>query len=271
MKIREIIDLLENINEAPISDFNLIGDFEKNSSFRHAQDRKILTSPKAVEKIKKKWAKTDDDFNMMFVNSPEANRHTEVGEVSKDWLLKNMPKAYPQMELSDDKINIIFTNNKGDERAPMTAWIIAHRFGHALQRSQITDYKEAMKNIDNTFYQVLQEYGIKKQYGYHVGYSKLMRSFCTAIGTMKAARDKNLRNDFEFKHELLSQYIITGTIKFNKIPMSLGVFRGPQYRFKGDQDDMEECNGLLDTFGSDLERYYFPGVLSACVGRIFVM
>jgi hypothetical protein len=58
---------LKPLSEAPIEDFNTIGDFDKSSSFRKPIDRKLVTLPKSVAKIKAKWSKTQFPFNMYFV------------------------------------------------------------------------------------------------------------------------------------------------------------------------------------------------------------
>jgi hypothetical protein len=121
--------------EMPIQNLTLVGDFDKAHSFKHQQDRKILSSPKGQQKIIHKWKNTVVDFNMYFVNMPGAGKHIEVGEVNMEWLNANLPKVVPQLDIKDDAVNVIFTNNNGDERFPMTAWVIAHRLGHAIQAS----------------------------------------------------------------------------------------------------------------------------------------
>ena len=84
---------VSDLFEAPISDFNLIGNWDKNSSFRHESDRKMITHPKFVQHLTNKWARTNADFNIYLVNSPEANRHTEIGEVTQEWLDTHLPQA----------------------------------------------------------------------------------------------------------------------------------------------------------------------------------
>ena len=42
------------------------------------------------------------------------------------------------------------------------------------------------------------------------------------IGTMKSARDNNLRNAHEFLHEMLAQYLTTGHITFQPITSMIG-------------------------------------------------
>lgn len=67
--------------ETPIGDYKLFGNWDKNSSFRHSRDRMLIQHPKSIERMKKKFSNSNTDFNLFFVNSPKANRLTEVGEV----------------------------------------------------------------------------------------------------------------------------------------------------------------------------------------------
>ena len=229
--------------EMPIQNLNLVGNFDKAHSFRHAQDRKLLSNPKAQQKIIHKWQNTVVDFNMYFVNAPGMAKHAEHGEVSMDWLQANMPKVAPQLEINPEAINVIFTNNNGAERFPMTAWVIAHRLGHAIQASG--RFNNGARHIQQSFdtarntllrncSEILSSFGktIPKT---DAGFSKLgwygdaderrkkenlLRSFYHAIGTMKSARDRQLRTEYEFVYELLAQYIVMGKITFNLLPKS---------------------------------------------------
>jgi hypothetical protein len=289
---------VNDLFESPISSFDTIGDFDKNSSFRSPIDRKILTTPKAVEKITRKWSNTPVDFNMYFVNSPEAGRHHEVGEVTPAWLQSNMPKAAKEIKIKQGAINVIFTNNKGAERVPMTAWVIAHRLCHALYRgsgggngtghvgSEIVDIRDQIIMTSST---ILKNYGIQTADSHRKLYRetgftnttntynspKNLRDFYHAIGTMKSARDANIRNELEFVMELFAQYIITGKITFNKLPRSFNVGKPAwgkyqQVYYRGTPMDFDIDEGSLETLAEVLTDM-FENLLHMCVGRIFVM
>lgn len=274
------------ITEAPIEDFTTVGDWSKNSSYKDT-DRKLLTNPKAVQKIITKWDKTPVDFNFYFINSPEANRHTEVGKVDEAWLFDNMPKAMREIELKPHAVNVLFTNNKGSEKVPMTAWVIAHRLSHVFARfqgwrgqRQVHGFKEARDILLQTISTILQDgYGQRDVPSHDrsemrgnseaiVATQTLIKNFYQVIGTMKSAREKNLRNAFEFSHELFAQYIITGTVKFNPIPMLIPG-RARAY-FRGPEGDLDYYNGLLDDCAEQL-TYAFENMLHECVGSTFVM
>lgn len=80
MKLKTVI--FENsIDEVPINDFETIGNFSKRYSFRDKIDRTIVTSPKAVTKIRNQFAKTSKDFDFWFMNDPRVKEHKEIGNV----------------------------------------------------------------------------------------------------------------------------------------------------------------------------------------------
>jgi hypothetical protein len=283
--------LIKQLFETPIEDFALHGNWNKNSSYKE-QDRKLLTNPKAQEKIKQQWLNTTIPFNFYFVNSPEANRHTEVGEVGRNWLYENMPKFYEEMVkegkitsndlLSPEAINVIFTNNKGSERVPMTAWILGHRLGHVLYRKGGINGSYEFEKFTKTFKMYLKE--IMKLYRIDVGHNFVnqppsyflfrnaeeipitLKKFVQEIGTFKSARDKKLRTFFEFYCELIAQYLITGTIKFNPCPAIFKGYKGQYYRCSNLEDANIELVSMRENTEEDIEN-----LLGASIGKVYVM
>lgn len=292
MNIRRYLQLFENLNEAPIDNFELIGDFNKGSSFRKEQDRKLLMNPKAVQKIKTKWQNVEQHFNLYFINSTEAGRHKEIGEVDETWLKTNLPNTYPLLNLRADAVNVLFTNNSATPHEPMTAWMIAHRLGHVLSRystnfrgRQMQEFTELRDIIFNHTSILLKDYNLnipdsertfnnaytRGDYSSRAKNEKILKYFYQAIGTMRSAREGEIRDEFEFTHELLAQYIISGTNKFNQLPRSFKAGKLGTYTFRGDKVDYEECNQLLQqTFVNDL-AYCFDNLLNSAEGKIFVM
>jgi hypothetical protein len=121
----------EVMTEMPVTHHGNIGDFSKGSSFTNKADRALVTHPVAVKKIKDFFQNTSADFDFYFVNTKHARHHTEVGAVKQDFIfseLKITPDQLKNGEINGDAITVFFTNNKGGERAPLTPWIIAHRF-----------------------------------------------------------------------------------------------------------------------------------------------
>ena len=53
-----------------------------------------------------------------------------------------------------DVITVVFTNNTGDRRLPLTPWIMAHRIGHAVQatgRQLPAEANRACRRLNSTF------------------------------------------------------------------------------------------------------------------------
>lgn len=270
----------ENIKEAPIDTFQTIGDFSKGSSFTSKADRALVTHPVAVQKVKDFFKNTTANFDFYFVNTKDARKFTEVGEVKEDFIYKDLkiqPSQLKDGKINKDNITVFFTNNKGAERAPLTPWIMGHRFGHVVRN--LYSWKEELSPwVERLSEYILEDYGIKKTHKWHSRgssvnreYQIAMRHLYETIGTFKSARDKNLRDYFEFHYELFTQYLKDGSIKFNSLPDVLIVGHG-SYGSKKQRRllNRESAEENLDELSRDY-HYYAENVLSDCVGKIFVM
>jgi len=277
--------------ESPIDDMTFSGDWSRNSSYKNS-DRKLLMNPKAQEKIKQQWIKTKFPFNIFFVNSPEGNRFTNKGIVDIFWLAENMPKFYKEMDAAgkldaekiDLAINIIYTNNKGSPKFPMTGWMIAHRFGHVLQHKHGHNtsnylYEEMAQIIFRYVKDIFEIYNIPIKNSLRNSISALFSSdnstninlmrFFSVIGTMRSARENMLSNSVEFFNELIAQYLLTGKVKFNKMPASFKGYKGQTF-FCKNQNDLDYIDRLLDNLADELNDI-IEEIISDSVGEIFVM
>lgn len=276
MKLHQIL------SEAPLKDYEPIGDFSKSSSFRDPRDRKMITNPNYKKVLAKKLRNTNYDINLYFVNSPQANKHTEVGGVSLEWVRENLgdevaDKVEPNYQ-AQNEVNIIFTNNKGAERIPMTPWIVAHRMGHAfarfkskgwgLEKRQFRSYQEIVEAIGDYFKMLFYEvYSVNFKSGKtgpeNRDHQLLMKHLAHNIGTFKSARDKNLRDFFELYNELFAQYLITGEVKFKELP------KGRRTITVRNEEAYEELKDL--TYLENTLEYYFGEMLSEAENYILVM
>lgn len=243
--------------EMPINKFQTIGNFDKNSSFDQ-KDRAILTQPKAIEKIRKKFANTDFPFDFYFINNKKLSMHNELGEVNQQWVKNNLGI---DLNPSDDAITVIFLGNRATEKMPMTSWTIGHRMGHAIRRGYF--FEELSKDVDREFSNILVE-------GYRTRPSdQNMMSLIYALGTMKSCREKNLRNKFEFLYELIAQFLINGKVQFNPLPEKLYLrsnYGRPKFATLTDQ--------IYPDFAETLERdinITIYTLLGTCYNKIFVM
>ena len=274
------------LQEAPLHDYETIGDFSKNSSFRDPRDRKIIQHPKAIERTRKKFGNTPFDFDFYFVNSPKANKHTEVGAVPLEWVKNNLgDEVYNTVAKNhgQDHIQVIFTNNKGAERVPLTAWMMAHRIGHAARRDHKFkmnyQYEEAGKHLEQTFSNILSYYtnrdtSLQRRMGEYSNTRAnqlAMLYFFYEVATFKSARERNVRDWFEILNELIAQYLTTGKVKFKQAPRSFGGGAGAnkQY-FHTSAENIEEVNDIIETLARDMQ-YLIDDIFSSLINAVLVM
>jgi hypothetical protein len=272
--------------EMPITRFDLVGQWgpDAKRNYRYGdQDIKILENPKAVEKIHRSWSNSKNDFELYFVRSWKASGYVERGRESPEWVKENLGLDIPEKE---GAITIIFTNNRGDEKIPMTAWAMAHRLSHAVRMDK-TFEEHFSKEIDRDFKEILEYvYGVQNKYYQKPWEAPIIegrmletyrKALFSAVGKMKSARENNLRNSNEFVHELVAQYIITGKIEFNDLPRRLVVDRRmawgrPNYKFLNSKDETAyvEYNEMLHSNASKYE-YNLDSIFSGFEGKIYVM
>lgn len=249
----------------------------------------LIQHPKSIERMRKKFENTNTNFNLYFVNSPTARKYKEIGVVDlqfvKDNLGDEIATAIQNGTEYEDSINVIFTNNDGSERMPFTAWIAAHRLGHAFARRKgarehYTQYMSASNHLISQLSTIMDGYGIKEfpdsenkisrsRYGSGESARKnqlAMLHFFYNVATFKSARDKNIRDWFEVLNELIAQYLTTGTIKFNPPPKSFG---GRDKYWLRD-DAAEDVADLVDSLSRDME-FMIDDILSSVGGEILIM
>ena len=221
-----------------------------------------------MEKIRNKWRNTEIDFDMYFVRQPNIQDFSETGEVTPEWVTENLGiTLQPNLEA----ITVIFINNRGDEKVPMTAWTIGHRFGHALdRRNKDFDYfkREIKREISDIF---------KLAYDADIGNDPReakLRLIAQALGSMKSARDGKLRNYNEIHYEFLGQYILYGKVTLRFPPQIFAkkaAWGRPGYHHSispevSNNDLQGRLHCMEDVINQECER-----VLHSARGKIFVM
>jgi tRNA nucleotidyltransferase/poly(A) polymerase len=276
----------EEVDEMAIRQFKTVGDWGRRSSFGDV-DRKILTSPRGVEKIKRQWEKTPFVFDMYLVNDPRVNKSQfrEVGLVNMSFVRDKMKLTADEIPDPDgNTITIIYTSNTGAERYMSSGWILAHRLGHALARGEGTPaekWREFIGDLRKRIADILKEvYGIDvygKTYDFqgNAGRDKILKYVAQQLGTMKSARDNKMRNWYEFAYELLAQYLLTGKITFNPLPLSIHTGVAPygrkQTRYSKDEEAREAINAEeLESIALEIEGD-LENILRASIGKVFVM
>lgn len=273
------------LSEMPITSFNTRGDWSRDAKRKYgfnSQDAGIIGNEKAVEKIKKMWSNSKEEFDLYFVREKNSWKFLQEGEVTPEWVKENLKfEINPRPEA----ISVIYTNNTAGDKVPMTAWTIAHRFGHVIYREKMFNniielFRKELLHLFNEFYNKnvftsIYHYD-NNQYAER---EKILKALVNSIGTMKSARNGEVRNFVEFIFEIIAQYLLTGSIKFNPLPNFLvtrkrmawgrpnnqGIYGG-----KKDELAIELFNDRLDYLASQTQKD-FDKLFSSLRGKIFVM
>lgn len=280
------------LHEMPITSFNKVGDWGEDDPKRGWDKPSIgiLNNERGVQKIIDAWKNSPVDFDLYFVKQKGAWMQKFEGEVTEQWVKENLNL---DIKPRGNSISVIFTQNQGGLTVPMTAWIIAHRLGHALEagsrRSQMFSkgsspgtYSYMEAQIRQDFIYLLEEvFGIEKPYsgfnttGRGSDIDKWMLKLMSAVGTMKSARNNKVANTAEFIHELFAQTIINGKVKFGSFPKQLVAKyawgRPSDARYSSARDDdiyQADLDSRLEAM-ADHYTHMVNQVLKEAVGRMF--
>lgn len=281
------------IDEMALSTYKTMGDFSKPGPFQ-GTDKKLVPHPKNIEKATQFFEKTPYDFRLFFSNIPGTGKYSEYGPMTPDNIRKVFgPEADTILQDSDDAITVVFVGNKGDRKVMLTPWMMAHRFGHAVQAGvrknrSWSAWGEAEKHFFTTINSTLGEYYGKVDRGpsSYLGRPKSEQmnnnltpeynALFNAIGTQRSSRSSEIRRPYEFLYELFAQYLGTGKVTLNPLPTNLTYGRKawgnptnfmnikPEFR---DESDRAHASEML---AGDMQMM-FDDVLSSSVGQIFVM
>lgn len=283
MKVTEIIV------EAPLIQYEPIGNFDRSHSFRSDVDRKLATHPVNIQKIHTFLEKSPFNFRVFVMNLPGAAKYREYGEMTYDVFeqifgekVANTVFGHP--DDNEENITIVYVGNSGDARVMFTPWIMAHRFGHAVQSTGAmigayngkiqTAWTEAEKYFFNNMNQILADY-----YGQEMGKQfdrKLTvqyNALFNQIGTMRSARTNQIKRPYEFFYECFAQYLQSGKVTFNPLPKRIDYGRQawgkPTKALRG-RDITDEVNQELHQFGEYMSDF-FEDVLRDAMGKVYVM
>lgn len=287
MRANEFI--IENtVDEMALKQFTPMGDFNKQGPFKGV-DKRLVPHPTNQLKTARFFEKTPYDFRLFFSNIPGTGKYSETGPVTPQQLQQMFgEQAQPIIDGSEDAITVVFVGNTGDSKVMMTPWIMAHRFGHAIQAGVRRNrgwstWGEAEKHFFTAVNTMLEEYygkiknqtpGVTSKVNYNL--TPEYNALFNAIGTQRSSRSGEIKRPYEFLYELFAQYLGTGNVTFNPLPGNLGygrkVFGNPTkyLNIKPEFRDESERKQATDTLANDMQ-YMFDDVLSSSVGQIFVM
>lgn len=247
----------------PLGTFKRVGDFSKKGSFEDEADRRILSNPAIVERIREKFAGIPQTIDMYFVNVPGETgvRVTrELGRISVESAIEFLPRG---TSLNPEAITVIYTNNAADDKVPMTPWIIAHRLGHAFRSGQ-REKNPAFIAATASFEAYITRIGICA-YDIQRYDEEDITMLCMSLLTFRSARQGMLRNYREAIYEVLAQYMTTGKIELNPLPTHIG-----DKEVADDKEKLEETDILMHSLKVKVEEG-FKQALEFAVGKIWLI
>lgn len=218
--------------EAPVSEIETIGDWSSSKKHRYdAPSIKLLSDDSYLRKLKSVLAKNIGvDFNLFFVKTSKASKHSEFGIVSEtqlDEMISDVDISKIIEASHTDAITVIFTNNIGIDKVPLTPWMISHRIGHVLQRAQFksveikNEWNFMLKNMIQTLNSCFG-FNFKNQSDfYNINNDKTTKKkllkLLNGLGTFRSARRNEIDRPLEFIYECFAQYIVHGSLEFNPL------------------------------------------------------
>lgn len=270
--------------EVPVTDFEPLGDFSKPGPFR-GPDKKLVPHARNKAKAIKFFEKMPYDFRLFFSNISGTGRWSEHGPMSPEQIKTVFPADSDAiLQGHENAITVVFVGNKGDAKRMLTPWIMAHRFGHAIQAGgrkaghTSVSWSEAEKHFFRNINEILRDfYSVGVNRGLDYSKTPQYNALFNAIGTQRSSRQGEIRRPYEFLYEIFAQYLGTGKITFNALPQQIAYGRqnwgqpSQSLRIRdaamASQTSREAATDLLS---NDME-IMFDGVISDAVGRIYVM
>jgi hypothetical protein len=273
------------ITEVPLQSYDTMGDFNKPGPFK-GPDKKLVPHPINQLKTQKFLEQTPYDFRLFFSNISGTGKYSEYGPADAAKLQEIFGDEIAQKIIanSEDAITVVFVGNAGDAKVPMTPWIMAHRFGHAIQAGVRKNrgwsaWGEGERHFFFQVNQMLDDYYGKASSGTPSIRGTLTPEYnalFNAIGTQRSSRNNEIKRPYEFLYEIFAQYLGTGKVTFKPLPANLGYGKKAwgtptQYlNIKPEYKNNEDAKEAADILARDM-GYMFDDVLSSSVSKIFVM
>lgn len=239
------------ITEAPIGNWTVDPDIYSNEKEMMSKwtgydqerkhwrdvDKKAMHHEGTINKVRNAFKNVPTNFNIYFYQSTNPNYDLTLGRgrESVDWLRKTFGDEVTDRIIAssdDQSINFVMTNNLSDEMpiSINSPWILAHRISHVIMdgRDQTGDTSTGWVELifQNLLFDLLK-IGFGHRVDHNTGdyhWDKMIRTeykeaygkvFGEMLGTMKSARQGNIRNYYEWIHESFAQYIMTGKVTMN--------------------------------------------------------
>lgn len=281
------------INEAPLGDYEFIGNFDQTGgAFRKDVDRKLVSHPVTQQKAEIFFKELPNNLRLFFVNKPGLTKYRESGSYTPEKIKEIFKQDADKIIAgSEDSITVVFLGNYGVNWKMMTPWIMAHRIGHAMAADRIGKkddehawpiaeraFFSTINNVLSKIYRVnpVEQSWASRGYSdrYMPGYNDAYRALFQAIGTQKSSREGKLNRPYEFLYELFAQFIQKGHVTLNPFPQSLGYGRKAWGRPTKYMSQNREYSQYMENMSRRIQNdltIVFTDVLSEMEGKIFLM
>ncbi len=280
----------EFLNEMPIRvhNINVTPPDDQISSFNN-DDRALLNSEKALEKIKRIWNSSVAEVDLYTLDvkiDPEdaldiaLSMHLKCLSDEENERIGQLGGA-KGIKFDPNAISIILSNNEGADRLPLTGWIIAHRLYHCFQSDRVSKFHTAntikggpnlvmmLSKISEQYKGVmfdLENYCIE---GEGRPYLNMWARGCL-IGSSKACRDFKLNSGPELLPECFAQYMLRGRVTLRTLPAETFVVDVPgagPLSFTPSRAQYKYCLSVVDHFERFLNEK-FAELIAAARGRV---
>jgi hypothetical protein len=200
------------------------------------------------------------------LDASDAKNTREFAGVVDTYYVKDLLGFVPPNH--QKSISIILVENEGDDRFPLTPWMVAHRVIHALLISQSPSTGRALLSAMNEFLRMLMYNVLGHQVMQILGAERAALEIVKYIGTTKAQRSGNLPNTGEILVEMGTQYIATGRISFRDI--NFNDPKGSRYFISADEDKARLINKFIQGGHEEFEAL-FDELLAKNVGKCIIL
>jgi hypothetical protein len=178
---------------------------------------------------------------------------------------------------------------------PLTAWMMAHRLEHIFLTKDYAHYDDTQKKLAECVVQTIQAYDPKwspnKRYkgmmdfmDFGIG-APIIKPFVYKVFTMRSARSQRLNNGLDYNAELMAQWLLTGSIKFNLVPISIHSESGRKKvsydihtnkytneypTFTLDSEKAEKLNQMWQNLATELAKDY-DLLFKSMVGKVLCL
>lgn len=185
-------------------------------------DVDFFNSKMGLAKAKARLEQTKHNYEIVFTTLPPVGNSQFFGDPSVKYINEVIKPAVPNL-IAPNKFTWIFAQNSSGNHMPLTAWMMAHRFGHMTffnrgDRSSDVGYVEHVDAVVMAVFamglQQMCDYDIGDHYHIMSNDDEPACALSRLLMTMRTARTCNLSTSADSASEMLAQYLLTGKVTF---------------------------------------------------------